>query len=122
MALSLLFASFAKQYDQIFLSYGIVCGIGCAMVRETSSLMLGQYFKRRRELVEALSSAGIGFGIAIFSNVYHLGLGSLGWRLGLQAVTGSAISLFFLGLFLSVGLAVSPSKESHPASQRHVQK
>ena len=56
-------------------SYGIVCGIGCAMVRETSSLMLGQYFKRRRELVEALSSSGIGFGIAIFSNVYHQGLG-----------------------------------------------
>lgn len=63
------------QVNYNLFSYGIVGGIGCAMVRETSSLMLGQYFKRRRELVEALSSAGIGFGIAIFSNVYHLGLG-----------------------------------------------
>jgi hypothetical protein len=37
--------------------------------------MLGQYFKRKRELVEALSTTGIGFGLAIFSNVYHVGLG-----------------------------------------------
>ena len=56
-------------------SYGFLCGIGCAMVRDTSSLMLGQYFKRRRELVETLSATGIGVGIAIFSNVYHWGLG-----------------------------------------------
>ena len=56
-------------------SYGFMCGIGCAMVRDTSGLMLGQYFKRRREIVEFLSTMGIGFGIAIFSNVYHLGLG-----------------------------------------------
>ena len=58
-----------------FFSYGFLCGIGCAMVRDTSGLMLGQYFKRKRELVETLSSTGIGFGIAIFSNVYHAGLG-----------------------------------------------
>jgi hypothetical protein len=75
MALSLLFASFAKHFDQILLSYGVLFGIGCAMVRDTSSLMLGQYFKRRRELVETLSSMGTGFGIAIFSNVYQVGLG-----------------------------------------------
>ena len=56
-------------------SYGLLCGIGCAMVRETSTLMLGQYFKRKRELVEALSTMGVGFGLAIFSNVYHVGLG-----------------------------------------------
>ncbi len=45
------------------------------MVRETSSLMLGQYFKRRRELVETLATTGVGFGIAIFSNVFRAGLG-----------------------------------------------
>ena len=67
---------FQPNSDYYFLfSYGFMCGIGCAMVRDTSGLMLGQYFKRRREIVEFLSTMGIGFGIAIFSNVYHMGLG-----------------------------------------------
>merc|ERR1712223_1176910 len=112
MSLSLLFASFAKHFNQIFLSYGFVCGIGCAMVRDTSGLMLGQYFKRRREIVEFLSTMGIGFGIAIFSNVYHMGLGTLGWRLGLQTVTGSAVSLFFLGLFYRSASLYHPQRRA----------
>ena len=55
-------------------SYGILFGIGCAMVRETSTLMLSQYFKRKREVVEMIASTGTGCGIAIFSNVYRSGM------------------------------------------------
>ena len=43
------------------------------MVRETSNLMLSQYFKRRRDLVETLATSGTGVGIAIFANVYNTG-------------------------------------------------
>jgi hypothetical protein len=50
------------------------------MVRETSTLMLSQYFKRRRELVEMLSTAGTGLGIAIFSNIYHTGFRYFGFK------------------------------------------
>ena len=57
------------------LSYGLLFGIGLSMVRETSSLMLSQYFKRRRELVEMLSSTGTGVGVAIFTNVFYAGIG-----------------------------------------------
>ena len=57
-----------------FFSYGILFGVGCAMVRETSTLMLSQYFKRRREIVEMIASTGTGFGIAIFSNVFRSGM------------------------------------------------
>ena len=56
-------------------SYGLLFGVGNAMVRETSAVMLSSYFKRRRELVEAVASAGTGVGVAIFTNVFHLGIG-----------------------------------------------
>ena len=49
--------------------------LGVAMVRETSTLMLSQYFKRRRELVETWSASGVGVGVAVFTQVYHVGLG-----------------------------------------------
>ena len=45
------------------------------MVRETSSLMLSQYFKRKRELVEMYACMGTGFGLAIFTNAYNAGFG-----------------------------------------------
>jgi hypothetical protein len=46
-------------------------GIGAGLAKETSSLMLGQYFKRRREFVEALVQSGSGLGITIFSVFFH---------------------------------------------------
>merc|ERR1719189_2232748 len=112
MSLSLLFASFAKHYHQILLSYGILFGVGCAMVRETSTLMLSQYFKRRREIVEMIASTGTGFGIAIFSNVFRSGMEKYGFRLGLQSVTGALSSLFFLGLFYRSASLYHPQRRA----------
>ena len=63
-----------NKYVFFYFSYGILFGIGCAMVRETSTLMLSQYFKRKREVVEMIASTGTGCGIAIFSNVYRSGM------------------------------------------------
>ncbi|KAJ8894188.1 hypothetical protein PR048_006798 [Dryococelus australis] len=56
-------------------SYGIVMGVGTGLVRETSSLMLGNYFKRRREFVEMVVQAGAGIGIALFSVFYKEAVG-----------------------------------------------
>ncbi|KAF4532380.1 hypothetical protein B566_EDAN004461 [Ephemera danica] len=98
MALAILFTSFAQQLHQVFLSYGLVLGIGTCLVRESSGLMLGQYFKRRREFVEIVVQAGGGIGITLFSVFYKEAIGNIGWRLGLQAVTGVVFISFFLGV------------------------
>lgn len=50
-------------------------GIGVCMVRETSSLMLGHYFKKRREFVEMVSQAGAGIGITLISVFYKEAVG-----------------------------------------------
>ncbi|XP_015838286.1 monocarboxylate transporter 12 isoform X2 [Tribolium castaneum] len=95
-ALACLFTSFAVQFHQALLSYGLVLGLGAGVVRETSGLMLGHYFKRRREFVEMVAQAGAGVGIALFSVLYKEAVGKLGWRLGLQAITGLLSLAFFL--------------------------
>ena len=51
-AFGCLFASFATKFHQVFLSYCFIVGIGVGLGRDTSSIMLGQYFKRKRECVE----------------------------------------------------------------------
>merc|ERR1740129_2563850 len=51
-ALGCLFTSFATRLQQVFFSYGLLLGIGVGCVVDTATLMVGQYFKRRREAVE----------------------------------------------------------------------
>ncbi|VVD02385.1 unnamed protein product [Leptidea sinapis] len=96
LPLACLFTSFATQLHQTLLSYGVVLGIGCGLVREAAGIVLGTYFKRRRQFVELVAHAGGGVGIALFSVAYKEAVGKLGWRLGLQAITGVLVLAFFL--------------------------
>lgn len=45
------------------------------MVRESSAVMLGHYFKRRRQFVEMITMSGGGVGIALFSVILKEGVG-----------------------------------------------
>lgn len=56
-------------------SYGLVLGTGAGLVRETAGLVLGHYFRRRREFVEMVVQAGTGVGIALFSVFYKEAVG-----------------------------------------------
>ncbi|CAH0564315.1 unnamed protein product [Brassicogethes aeneus] len=119
-ALACLFTSFAVQFHQALLSYGIVLGIGAGIVRETSTIVLGHYFKRRREFVEMVAQAGTGVGIALFSVLYKEAVGKLGWRLGLQSITGLLAIAFFLPIVYRSANLYHPQRSAinHLKNQR----
>uniref|UniRef100_T1J6X6 Major facilitator superfamily (MFS) profile domain-containing protein n=1 Tax=Strigamia maritima TaxID=126957 RepID=T1J6X6_STRMM len=120
MALACLFTSFAQQMHQVFFSYGVVMGIGVGLTRETSNLMVGQYFKRRREFIEIIVQSGGGIGIALFSVFLKESINSIGWRLGLQAVTGTLFLCFILGIFYRSASLYHPQRRAilHLKSQK----
>ena len=64
-SLACLFASFALQYHQLVLSYGFILGLGVGMTRDTATLMVGQYFKRRREVLEIMLVSARGVGVCL---------------------------------------------------------
>ncbi|GBN55543.1 hypothetical protein AVEN_227835-1 [Araneus ventricosus] len=119
-ALGCLFTSFASQMHQVFLSYGFVMALGLSLARVTSSLMIGQYFKRRREKVEAIVTSGIGGGVIIFSYSFAKIIKILGWRLGLHAVTGLAVIPFFVGICYRSASLYHPQRRAilHLKNQR----
>lgn len=113
------------------------------MVRESSAVMLGHYFKRRRQFVEMIAMSGEGVGIALFSVILKEGVGyvkinfiscffffineifsikfrKLGWRLGLQAVTGLVSLSFFMGLLYRPASLYHPQRRAilHLKNQR----
>ncbi|XP_013199339.1 monocarboxylate transporter 4 [Amyelois transitella] len=120
LPLACLFTSFATQLHQTMLSYGVVLGIGCGLVREAAGLVLGAYFRRRRQFVELVAHAGGGVGIALFSVAYKEAVGKLGWRLGLQAVTGILVLAFFLSAVYRSASLYHPQRRAilHLKNQR----
>ena len=54
------------------------------MTRDTATLMVGQYFKRRRELVEIFLVSGSGLGVSVMSSILRWLVRDIGWRLGIQ--------------------------------------
>lgn len=54
---------------------GVIVGFGSSLVRDSSSVMIGHYFKRRRQFVEMIVMAGEGVGIALFSVIIKEGVG-----------------------------------------------
>lgn len=101
-------------------SAGIVFGVGVAMVREASTVMLGNYFKRRRQFVEMVAMSGEGVGIALFSVILKEGVGKAGWRLGLQIVAALTALSFFMGLMYRPASLYHPQRRAiqHLKNQR----
>ncbi|XP_078033638.1 uncharacterized protein LOC144468201 [Augochlora pura] len=111
-ALGCLFTSFATQFHQLFFSYGTVVGIGVGLTRDCSTLMVAQYFKRRREFVEIFVVSGSGLGIAVMSAFIKGAISKIGWRLGLQAVTGVVFLTFILGTFYRSASLYHPQRRA----------
>ncbi|CRL00633.1 CLUMA_CG013893, isoform A [Clunio marinus] len=112
LALGVLFASFATLLHQVALSYCIVVGFGASLVRDSSAVMIGHYFKRRRQFVEMIVMAGEGVGIALFSVILKEGVGKIGWRLGLQCVTVLVSLSFFMGLLYRPASLYHPQRRA----------
>ena len=49
-------------------------GIGVGLTRDPATLMLGQYFKRKRAAVEVVLVAGSGVGLALMSIFIQVGI------------------------------------------------
>uniref|UniRef100_A0A1B0DRA6 Major facilitator superfamily (MFS) profile domain-containing protein n=1 Tax=Phlebotomus papatasi TaxID=29031 RepID=A0A1B0DRA6_PHLPP len=101
-------------------SSATVVGIGVGMTRDCSTLMVAQYFKRRREFVEIFIVAGSGLGITVMSAFIKSTIDSIGWRLGLQAVTGVVFLTFILGTFYRSASLYHPQRRAilHLKNQR----
>jgi MFS family permease len=60
-------ASFSKKIRQLYLSQGILIGVGVGFVYVPSIAVLSQWFDKKRSLANGISSAGSGIGGLIFS-------------------------------------------------------
>jgi MFS family permease len=108
--LALILASFATQLWHIYLSQGVLLGIGSAFVFSTSVTLPAQWFTKRRSLATGIAISGTGIGgVCISPMIVHL-VESIGYRNALR-VQGC----FGFGL-LSIATACAVSRYRPPPS------
>lgn len=93
---------------------GLVLGLGIGMTRDCSLIMIGQYFKKKREFVEMLTVAGSGLGIIFISVTVRRSIDTFGWRWVRQFLHFSSISSNFLAFSIN-------SKSEYSSRNRHFQ-
>jgi len=120
MALGWLFTSFATQLHQIVISYSFLLGVGCCLVQSSSTVMIGEYFKKRRLHLEIIYSAFIGLGVSLMSVVSFFLVSGLGWRLGLHAIAGMVTSTSLLAALYRPASLYHPQRRAITHLKQHM--
>ncbi|XP_062617832.1 monocarboxylate transporter 12-like [Saccostrea cucullata] len=78
--LGLLLTFFAPNILILFLTYGLLCGLGVGMVFLPSIVIVNEYFDRKRSLANGILTSGSGLGLLVMSPVIEKSIEAFGWR------------------------------------------
>ena len=114
MALGLFLTSLAQDLTTVYLSYGLLVGLGIAFVYTPSIASVQPWFTKRRGLASGIASSGVGAGTLILPVLVSYLLGSVDWRSALQMM---AMGVLMLGLTAAFLLERAPSLPGQQGGQ-----
>lgn len=79
---------FATSVTYLYLSYGVLGGIGFCFIYMPSVITVGYYFERWRALATGISLCGSGIGTFIFAPLSSYLITEYGWRGALLVQSG----------------------------------
>ncbi|XP_038671858.1 monocarboxylate transporter 14-like isoform X2 [Scyliorhinus canicula] len=79
-ALGWAMSAYATSVYYLFISFGVVAGIGNGLAYLPNIVMVGQYFQRRRALAQGISTTGTGFGACLVTILLKTLSAEYGWR------------------------------------------
>ncbi|XP_056325688.1 monocarboxylate transporter 3 [Danio aesculapii] len=87
-SLGMISASFATSIIHLYITAGVITGLGLALNFQPSLIMLGSYFDKRRPLANGLAAAGSPVFLSVLSPLGQLLLDQYGWRGGFLITGG----------------------------------
>ena len=100
IALGLYVTSLAQSLDTIYLSYGLLVGLGIAFVYTPSIASVQPWFTKRRGLASGIASSGVGAGTLLLPVVVSVLLTHMPWREALQILSLGVLCLGVSAAFL----------------------
>jgi len=109
ISLGLLMTSWAHSLSSVYISYGLLVGLGIAFVYTPSIAAVQPWFSKRRGLASGIASSGVGAGTLIVPVCVSFLLDEMTWRDALQVMS---FSVLVLGLAAGFLLKQAPSLAS----------
>ncbi|XP_068754811.1 monocarboxylate transporter 10-like isoform X1 [Montipora capricornis] len=96
--LGLLLTSFVQEVSKMYVTYGVVWGVGSSLSFVSSIVVLGQYFKKRLALANGIATSGSGVGSLVAGPVINFLLQTVGWKSSMRILSGFAGILWMAAL------------------------
>ncbi len=106
IALGLLATSWASSLLTVYLSYGLLVGLGIALVYTPSIASVQPWFTTRRGLAGGIASSGVGAGTLLVPVLVAMAIGPMPWR---EAMRSLALAVLVLGLLAAAFLRRAPA-------------
>lgn len=109
IALGLMGTSWATSLVSIYISYGLLAGLGIALVYTPSIASVQPWFTTRRGLAGGIASAGVGAGTLFVPMLVAFAIAAMPWREAMQWLAGGV---------LVVGVVAASLLKRAPAARR----
>jgi MFS family permease len=109
IALGLLATSWATSLLTVYVSYGLLVGLGIALVYTPSIASVQPWFTTRRGLAGGIASSGVGAGTLLVPVLVAMAIGPMPWREAMQVL---ALGVLVLGLLSAALLRRAPAAPS----------
>ncbi|KAJ8363681.1 hypothetical protein SKAU_G00125120 [Synaphobranchus kaupii] len=114
-SLGMIMASFSTSIIHIYLSTGVITGLGLALNFQPSLIMLNRYFSEKRPLANGLAAAGSPVALCCLSPLGQVLQHKFGWRGGFLIVGGILLNCCVCGALMRP--LVPCKKVEEPESQ-----
>lgn len=106
-------ASFSTRLLQLYVLYGIVAGIGLAMLLLMANVCIIKTFKKNASLAAGIAVCGSGIGTFVISQLVGVLIDSYGWRGALLVQGGVTLQGVICGLLVGGYLSSPTNKPSN---------
>ena len=91
-------SSFAQSLPVMFLTHGLLMGLGMSFIYSSCFLVIAKYFKEKLSVATAIVALGGSFGVLFTGPLLQVLLDSYGWRGTYRIIVASFIVVCILGL------------------------
>ncbi|XP_069849154.1 monocarboxylate transporter 6 isoform X1 [Dipodomys merriami] len=113
-SLGMVASSFSRTLVQLFITAGLITGLGMSFSFQGCVTALGLYFVRRRPLANALASIGISIGVTLWPLLARYLLEELGWRGAFLVFGGAFLHCCICGAIMRpVATSEAPETRDH---------
>ncbi|XP_062987692.1 monocarboxylate transporter 12 [Elgaria multicarinata webbii] len=109
----LILGSFATSLEHLYLSLGVLTGLGFALSYSPAIAMVGNYFNKRKALAYGIAMSGSGIGTFILAPVVQLLIEQFSWRGALLILGGFVLNLCVCGALMRP-VAVKEDRKNGP--------